>query len=199
EEIVPKNILMIGPTGVGKTEVARRLAKLVRAPFIKVEATKFTEVGYVGRDVESMIRDLMEMSVRIVKEEKMEQVKDRATEDANKKLVNSLVPELKEQKNVTNPLEMFFPNVEEEEEKEDTSQENDVVQRIKQIAQLLELGELEDKVVQVEIEEQPPSMIDMLQGSGMEPMVMNMQDAFSKLMPTIKKKRKLPVHEARKI
>src|SRR5699024_12388895 len=76
--IVPKNILMIGPTGVGKTEVARRLAKLVRAPFIKVEATKFTEVGYVGRDVESMIRDLMEMSVRIVKEEKMEKVKDRA-------------------------------------------------------------------------------------------------------------------------
>ncbi|HLR73417.1 MAG TPA: HslU--HslV peptidase ATPase subunit [Pseudogracilibacillus sp.] len=199
EEIVPKNILMIGPTGVGKTEVARRLAKLVRAPFIKVEATKFTEVGYVGRDVESMIRDLMEMSVRIVKEEKMEKVKDRATEAANKKLVKLLVPEVKKQKNVKNPLEMFFPNVEEEEEKEDTSQENDVVQRRKQIAQLLELGELEDKVVQVEIEEQPPSMFDMLQGSGMEQMGMNMQDAFSQLMPTKKKKRKLPVHEARKI
>ena len=199
EEIVPKNILMIGPTGVGKTEVARRLAKLVRAPFIKVEATKFTEVGYVGRDVESMIRDLMEMSVRIVKEEKMEKVKDRATEAANKKLVKLLVPEVKKQKNVKNPLEMFFPNVEEEEEKEDASQENDVVQKRKQIAQLLELGELEDKVVQVEIEEQPPSMFDMLQGSGMEQMGMNMQDAFSQLMPTKKKKRKLPVHEARKV
>jgi len=199
EEIVPKNILMIGPTGVGKTEVARRLAKLVRAPFIKVEATKFTEVGYVGRDVESMIRDLMEMSVRIVKEEKMEKVKDRATEAANKKLVKLLVPEVKKQKNVKNPLEMFFPNVEEEEEKEDPSQQEDVVQKRKQIAQLLELGELEDKVVQVEIEEQPPSMFDMLQGSGMEQMGMNMQDAFSQLMPTKKKKRKVPVHEARKI
>src|SRR5690625_319086 len=199
EEIVPKNILMIGPTGVGKTEVARRLAKLVRAPFIKVEATKFTEVGYVGRDVESMIRDLMEMSVRIVKEEKMEKVKNRATEAANKKLVKLLVPEVKKQKNVKNPLEMFFPNVEEEEEKEDPSQQEDVVQKRKQIAQLLELGELEDKVVQVEIEEQPPSMFDMLQGSGMEQMGMNMQDAFSQLMPTKKKKRKVPVHEARKI
>src|SRR5699024_5498037 len=87
EEIVPKNILMIGPTGVGKTEVARRLARLVKAPFIKVEATKFTEVGYVGRDVESMVRDLVEMSMRIVKEEKMEKVKDKATEEANKKIV----------------------------------------------------------------------------------------------------------------
>src|SRR5699024_4068504 len=120
-------------------------------------------VGYVGRDVESMNRYRMEMTVRIVKEEKMEKVKDGATEAANKKLVKLLVHEVKKQKNVKNPLEMFFPNVEEEDEKEDTSQENDVVQRRKQIAQLLELGELEDKVVQVEIEEQPPSMFDMLQ------------------------------------
>lgn len=199
EEIVPKNILMIGPTGVGKTEVARRLAKLVRAPFIKVEATKFTEVGYVGRDVESMIRDLMEMSIRIVKEEKTEKVKDRATDAANKKLVKLLVPEMKKQKNPKNPLEMFFPNVEEEEEKQEPQQQDDIAQKRKKTAQLLELGELEDKIVQIEIEEQPASMFDMLQGSGMEQMGMNMQDAFSQLMPTKKKKRKLPVHEARKI
>src|SRR5699024_12604882 len=86
EEIVPKNILMICATGVGKTEIARRLAKLVQAPFIKVEATKFTEVGYVGRDVESMIRDLVEMSLRIVKEEKMKEVEGKATEEANKRI-----------------------------------------------------------------------------------------------------------------
>src|SRR5699024_7553019 len=103
EEIVPKNILMIGPTGVGKTEVARRLAKLVHAPFIKVEATKFTEVGYVGRDVESMIRDLVEMAMRIVKEEKMDKVKGRATEAANKQLIKLLVPEMKKEKSVKNP------------------------------------------------------------------------------------------------
>lgn len=200
DEIVPKNILMIGPTGVGKTEVARRLARLVRAPFIKVEATKFTEVGYVGRDVESMIRDLMEMSLRIVKDEKMEQVQDQAIKAANKKLTKLLVPEMKKQKNVKNPFEMLFPNMEEQEEELDTEpKQNDVTQKRKQVAQLLEMGELEDQIVQVEIEEQAPSMFDMLQGSGMEQMGMNMQDAFSQLMPTKTKKRKLPVHEARKI
>ncbi len=92
DEIIPKNILMIGPTGVGKTEIARRMAKLVGAPFIKVEATKFTEVGYVGRDVESMVRDLVETAVRLVKEEKMITVKDRAEENANRRLIDLLVP-----------------------------------------------------------------------------------------------------------
>ena len=200
DEIVPKNILMIGPTGVGKTEIARRLAKLVHAPFIKVEATKFTEVGYVGRDVESMIRDLMEMSMRIVKEEKMEEVKDQATKAANKKLIKLLVPEMKKQKSVKNPFEMLFPNMDEDEEN-DTKEpkQDDLIQKRQKVAQLLELGELEEKMVQVEIEEQAPSMFDMLQGSGMEQMGMNMQDAFSQLMPTKKKQRKLPVHEARKV
>src|SRR5690625_1038710 len=113
DEVVPKNILMIGPTGVGKTEVARRLAKLVKAPFVKVEATKFTEVGYVGRDVESMIRDLVEMAMRIVKEEKTEAVKDKAMEEANKKLVQLLVPQAKKQRSMKNPFEMLFPNMDE--------------------------------------------------------------------------------------
>ena len=108
EEIIPKNILMIGPTGVGKTEIARRIAKLVGAPFIKVEATKFTEVGYVGRDVESMVRDLVETSVRLVKEDRMLAVKDRAEENANSRLVELLVPSAKKTNNYKNPLEMLF-------------------------------------------------------------------------------------------
>ena len=108
DEISPKNILMIGPTGVGKTEIARRIAKLVKAPFIKVEATKFTEVGYVGRDVESMVRDLVETAVRLVKEEKMLSVKERAEKNANQRLVELLVPSNKKTNNIKNPLEMFF-------------------------------------------------------------------------------------------
>src|SRR5699024_3326358 len=200
EEIVPKNILMIGATGVGKTEIARRLAKLVQAPFIKVEATKFTEVGCVGRDVESMIRDLVEMSLRIVKEEKMKEVEGKATEEANKRIVKLLVPEMKKEKSVKNPFEMLFTNVDEDEDDSDKQEQDEgIADKRKNISKLLEMGELEDKVVQVEIEEQAPYMFDMLQGSGMEQMGMNMQDAFSQLMPSKKKKRKITVKEARKV
>ena len=201
DEIVPKNILMIGPTGVGKTEVARRLAKLVKAPFVKVEATKFTEVGYVGRDVESMIRDLVEMAMRIVKEEKMEAVKSEAMAEANKKIVKLLVPSAKKQTGMKNPFEMLFAGMEnsDDEDPAEKQQEKTVFEKRQQIKKLLELGELEDEIVQVEIEEQPPSMFDMLQGSGMEHMGMNMQDAFSQLMPKRVTKRKLPVKEARKV
>ncbi|KGP73981.1 HslU--HslV peptidase ATPase subunit [Pontibacillus yanchengensis] len=199
EEIVPKNILMIGPTGVGKTEIARRLAKLVGAPFIKVEATKFTEVGYVGRDVESMIRDLMETSVRMVKEEKMEGVKDRAEEMANQRIVELLVPEKKKQNNFKNPLEMFFNQQQDQNQQETTQEEQDIEQKRKRRAQQLAMGELEDHMVTVELDEQQPSMFDMLQGSGMEQMGMNMQDAFSQFMPKKTKKRRLTVAEARKV
>ena len=200
DEVTPKNILMIGPTGVGKTEIARRLAKLVKAPFVKVEATKFTEVGYVGRDVESMIRDLVEMAMRIVKEEKMEAVKDKATEEANKKLVTLLVPNTKKQKSVKNPFEMLFSSMEDAEDQDaEKNEENNIFEKRRQVRKLLELGELEDEIVTVEIEEPPPSMFDMLQGSGMEQMGMNMQDAFSQLLPRRVKKRKLPVREARKV
>lgn len=200
EEVVPKNILMIGPTGVGKTEIARRIAKLARAPFIKVEATKFTEVGYVGRDVESMVRDLVETAVRLVKEEKISDVKGLAEENANKRLVELLVPGKKKQSTAKNPLEMLFGGASNQvNEQEDSSEETTIQEKRRRIAHQLALGELEDHYVTIEVEEQQASMFDMLQGSGMEQMGMNMQDALGSFMPKKKKKRKLTVREARKV
>lgn len=202
EEIVPKNILMIGPTGVGKTEIARRLAKLVGAPFIKVEATKYTEVGYVGRDVESMVRDLVEASVRMVKEEAMQKVQGKAEKQANRKLVKLLVPSTRKTSANKNPFDFFMnPNTEQSQKDEPGNREENekVIQKREQTKKLLELGELEEKMVTVEVEDQSPSMFDMLQGSGMEQMGMNMQDAFGQFLPKKKKKRKVPVKEARKI
>ncbi|QDP40168.1 ATP-dependent protease ATPase subunit HslU [Radiobacillus deserti] len=200
DEIVPKNILMIGPTGVGKTEIARRLAKLVGAPFVKVEATKFTEVGYVGRDVESMVRDLVEMAVRLVKEEKMKTVADKAEKQANKRLVKILVPVAKKQNKMSNPFEMLFSNSSNDDTEEDQQQDQQEIEtKRKRIEHQLALGELEDHMVTIEVDDQGSSMFDMLQGSGMEQMGMNMQDAFGQLMPKKTKKRKLPVSEARKV
>lgn len=205
DEIVPKNILMIGSTGVGKTEIARRLAKLVGAPFVKVEATKFTEVGYVGRDVESMIRDLVEMAIRMVKEEKMIDVQDKASELANEQLIKLLLPATKKkQTQIKNPFEMFFPQTDDDEDLEEddqidtVSEEGELISKRKQITKRLALGELEDMLVTLEVEEQN-GPIDMMPGSGMEQMGMNMQDMFGQLMPKKKKKRKVPVVEARKL
>jgi len=199
DEIIPKNILMIGPTGVGKTEIARRIAKIVGAPFIKVEATKFTEVGYVGRDVESMVRDLAETSVRLVKEERMQSVKERAEENANSRLVDLLVPSAKKTSNYKNPLEMLFGGNNASTETEAPQEDYSITEKRKIVKERLALGQLEDEIVTVEVEEQTPSMFDMLQGSGIEQMGMNMQDALSSFMPKKRKKRKLTVREARKV
>ncbi|WP_338469835.1 HslU--HslV peptidase ATPase subunit [Niallia sp. XMNu-256] len=200
DEISPKNILMIGPTGVGKTEIARRIAKLVNAPFIKVEATKFTEVGYVGRDVESMVRDLVETSIRLVKEEKMHSVKDRAEKNANDRLVELLVPSNKKSTTIKNPLEMLFGGGTTQESDNNTESEDYSIQEKRRtVKQQLADGELENEIVTVEVEEQQASMFDLLQGSGMEQMGINMQDALGNLMPKRKKKRKLSVRDARKV
>ncbi|MDG5788198.1 ATP-dependent protease ATPase subunit HslU [Evansella sp. AB-P1] len=202
EEITPKNILMIGPTGVGKTEIARRLAKLVGAPFVKVEATKFTEVGYVGRDVESMVRDLVETSIRLVKEERMTRVQSQAEKNANQRIVDLLVPSKKKESNIRNPFEMLFQgNNNEQEDDEETKEEEDTLSNLRnKMAAKLANGELEERYVTVEVNEQQASnFLDMFQGSGMEQMGMNMQEMFSGMVPKKKKRRKLTVREARKL
>lgn len=198
DEVIPKNILMIGPTGVGKTEIARRIAKLTGAPFIKVEATKFTEVGYVGRDVESMVRDLIEAAIRTVKQEKMESVKEKAEKLANEAIVNILVPTRKQQQSFKNPLEMLFGGGQQQQqssEPEDVS----IEQQRRQVKWQLEAGQLEDQMIEIDVEDQSPSMFDMFQVPGTEQMGMQMQDMLGNLLPKRTKKRKLRIKDARKV
>ncbi|ACA39143.1 ATP-dependent protease ATPase subunit HslU [Lysinibacillus sp. fkY74-1] len=199
-EVIPKNILMIGPTGVGKTEIARRIAKLTNAPFVKVEATKFTEVGYVGRDVESMVRDLVEASHRLVKEEMMESVKEQAEQLANEAIVKLLVPSLRKKQSMQNPFEMLFGGKEQTSTDDTSSDETEVRSKRAQIAIDLRNGKLENEWVTVEVTEQTPSIFDALQGTGMDMSANNgMQDMLSSLMPKKQKKRRVQVKDARRI
>ncbi|MEK4169163.1 ATP-dependent protease ATPase subunit HslU [Staphylococcus hominis] len=198
QEIAPKNILMIGPTGVGKTEIARRMAKIVGAPFIKVEATKFTEVGYVGRDVESMVRDLVDVSVRLVKEQKKSLVKDEATQKANEKLVKLLVPSMKKKAaQNNNPLESLLggaiPNFNQNDEEEEAPTEEIKTKR-SEIRQQLLAGKLEEEKVRIKVE-QDPGALGMLGTSQNQ----QMQDMMNQLMPKRKVEREVPVKIARKI
>ena len=180
DEIIPKNILMIGPTGVGKTEIARRLANLVGAPFIKVEATKFTEVGYVGRDVESIIRELAEASFKMVKAEKMEEVQEKAKQLAEEKVLDYLVPR---KVRAYGTLESY--------EEESPAREK--------FRQMLKEGQLDEKVVEIDVEEKPVSVIGGVIAPGMEDIENQLRDLFSSLSPSKKKKRKVTVKEALKI
>lgn len=192
DEISPKNILMIGPTGVGKTEIARRLAKLVSAPFVKVEATKFTEVGYVGRDVESIIRDLMENAVRMVKEEHEKQVLPRAKVLAEDRLV-TLLTSPKEKKAPSGGLNLDFllgrkpqePEVNEEEQKALTGKREDIRQQLMR-------GELEERELDIEVEEAAPSVE--VGGSSI-----SLGDMMGNMMPKRTKIRHVKVKDARKI
>ncbi|MED1798301.1 ATP-dependent protease ATPase subunit HslU [Brevibacillus porteri] len=199
EEVVPKNILMIGPTGVGKTEIARRIAKLTGAPFIKVEATKFTEVGYVGRDVESMVRDLVEASIRTVKQEKVESVKEKAEKLANEAIVDVLVPSRKQSNSFKNPLEMFFGGQQQQQQDTSDQEEVSIQQQRRQVMWQLTNGQLEEQMIEIEVEDQSPSMFDMFQVPGTEQMGMQMQDMLGSLMPKRMKKRKLRIKDARKV
>ena len=195
EEVIPKNIMMIGSTGVGKTEIARRLAKLVRAPFIKVEATKFTEVGYVGRDVESIIRDLTEAAVRMIRQERLEDVQDKAKEQAEERILDVFVPEPKKSQN---PLGRLFGG--DDEEKDKPAEEPKKYQAGREwVRKRLEKGELEDELIEIDVEESRRPMVGMFSGSSLEGMGDHLQDMIGNIMPKRHKKRKVTVAQARKI
>ena len=200
EEIAPKNIIMIGPTGVGKTEIARRLATLAQSPFLKVEASKFTEVGYVGRDVESMIRDLVEIAINMVKSEEKQRIEGIASASAEDKVLDLLLPPTP---SAGNPLSNEGPG----DEKSFTligrdtpvpQQQKDVESSTREkIRQMLRDGKFDSRDVELSLEESKSMpMVEIMTTSGLEDMQSNLQDAFSKMFPRKKKKKRLKVPEA---
>jgi len=194
EEITPKNIIMVGPTGVGKTEIARRLAKLMNAPFIKVEATKFTEVGYVGRDVESMVRDLVEASIRMVKASRRESVHAKAQQMAEERLVDILVPLGKKAAPPQNPFQALLGQGQNVPQESAEERDRRMTKR-EEVLSLLRAGRLEETTIEVEVEDNATLGIE-IAGIGSD---INIGEMFSGILPKKTKHRRVNVGEARKI
>ncbi len=193
EEIMPNNIILIGPTGVGKTEIARRLAKLSNAPFIKVEASKFTEVGYVGRDVESIIRELTDVGVTMVKSKKNAEVQKKAEFLAEERILDILVPPVKK-KGVEDAQQGqigFSSQTDTEKEKEDNFKTRE------KFREMLSSGQLDDRIIEVDVSSDGMPMMQVLGPIGLEDMGVNLQDLFGNLMPKKMKKRKMSISEAK--
>jgi ATP-dependent HslUV protease ATP-binding subunit HslU len=183
EDVLPKNILMIGPTGVGKTEIARRLARLAGCPFVKVEASKYTEVGYVGRDVESMVRDLVETSIDMIREEKLDEVADRAEQAAEERVLDLLLP----------PLPPFAPNTPEA----DAAAQREQNQRTREKLRVqLREGKLDQRMVDLEVRERAMPTFEIISNQGVEEMDVNIKDMLSGMFGQQKKKRKMSVADA---
>src|SRR5579863_4132417 len=188
EEIIPKNIIMIGPTGVGKTEIARRLAKLANSPFLKVEASKFTEVGYVGRDVESMIRDLVEIAIEMVREEKLEDVTDKAELNAEERLLDILLPPVAAPRTETSPAGFAL---------EGTTSPGDSQSRTREkLRQQLREGKLDERMVEIDVRERNFPSFEIISNQGVEEMDVNIKDMLPNIFGQRTKKRKMKVNEA---
>jgi ATP-dependent HslUV protease ATP-binding subunit HslU len=189
EEVIPKNIIMIGPTGVGKTEIARRLAKLANSPFLKVEASKFTEVGYVGRDVESMIRDLVEIAIDMVREEKLEDVADKAELNAEERLLDILLPPIAAPKPPEPQAGFVLEGT--------TSSSGDSQSRTREkLRQQLREGKLDDRTVEIDVRERNFPSFEIISNQGVEEMDVNLKDMLPNIFGQRTKKRKMKVNEA---
>ena len=201
EEILPNNIIMIGPTGVGKTEIARRLSRLSNAPFIKVEASKYTEVGYVGRDVESMIRELSDLSVNMIKQNKTKEVEGKAQENADERILDILIPPVKKRATASEAVktqgktELGF-NISNDDKKDNNEANLKTREKFKK---LVKSGKLDERVIELDLSSENFPMLQVLGPIGLEEMGLNLQDMFGNMVPKKSKKKKLTIAEARKV